>query len=237
MKRILVVDDEPVARHTLHRGLTYKGFEVREAATGAETLNQLALNLPDLLLLDVMLPDRDGLALCRTIREQGYLVLPILLVTAKDEARDKIAGLDEGADDYITKPFDFEELVARIRAALRRVEEVPRLPEKMRVGDLFLDTRQRRVWRGARLIELTKKEYDLLEMLMQNAGLVLTKERIFERVWGYDNDCDTGWEIVKVYINYLRTKLNQGGMPNLIQTRRGVGYVLRSDACAIESAE
>lgn len=233
MKYILVVDDEPSVLHVLHRGLTRKGFEVRDATNGEETLRLLSATLPDLLLLDVMLPDQDGFTLCRTIREQGYITLPILLLTARDQVSDKIAGFNEGADDYITKPFNFEELIAHIRAALRRVEGVPRLPEQMRVDDLFLDTRRRQVWRGERLISLTKREYDLLELLMQHVGQVLPKERIFERVWGYENG--TGWEVTKVYINYLRTKLNEGGRPNLIHTIRGVGYLLKAEAHSSES--
>ena len=224
MKRILVVDDEPSLLCVLHQGLMDKGFEVKDAANGAEALRYLAASFPDLVLLDAMLPDWDGFELCGLIREQGYITLPILLLTARSNVCDKIAGLNEGADDYITKPFDFDELLAHIRAALRRLEGIPRLPEKICVDDLLLDTRLRHVWRGKRSIELTRREYDLLELLMQNAGQVLTKERIFERIWGYENT--TGWEIIKVYINYLRAKLNQGGRPDLIQAIRGVGYLL-----------
>jgi two-component system response regulator MprA len=226
MKRILVVDDEGAIRGFLKRGLQYKGFDVLEASTGAEALRQLRLGSPDLVLLDVVLPDANGFDLCRSIREDGYVVLPIILLTARDEVSDKIAGLDEGADDYITKPFDFAELLAHIRAALRRIEGVPHLAVHIQVGDLLLDRKSRRVWRGNRQIDLTKKEYDLLELLAQNAGQVLTKERIFERVWGYDNDA--GLEVIKVYINYLRAKLNAGGKADLIQAVRGVGYTLKA---------
>ena len=228
MKRILVVDDEPSIQRFLKCGLTHEGFDVREALTGAEALHQLRTSFPDLILLDVMLPDRDGFDLCRSIREQGYVTLPILLLTAKDEVSDKIEGLNDGADDYITKPFDFEELIAHIRAALRRVAEVPRLPEKIFISDLIRDTRSRHVWRGRKQIELTRREYDLLELLARNAGRVLTKERIFERIWGYDNDA--GLEVIKVYINYLRAKLNEGGEADPIQAVRGVGYMFKVDA-------
>ncbi len=228
MKRILLVDDEPSILSFLKRGLLYKGFEVLEAANGEEALHQLERGSPDLVLLDVILPDQNGFELCRAIREQGYVSLPVLMLTAKDEVSDKIAGLDGGADDYITKPFDFEELVAHIRAALRRVEGVPHLLERIQINDLLIDTRSRLVWRGKRQVELTKKEYDLLELLAQNAGQVLTKERIFERVWGYDNDA--GLEVIKVYINYLRAKLNEGGKADLIHAVRGVGYILKSEA-------
>lgn len=228
MRQILVVDDEPSVLHILHRGLTLKGFTVRDATNGEEAFHQLASHFPDLLLLDVMLPDKDGFTLCRMIREEGYTTLPILLLTAKDDVHDKIIGLDEGADDYITKPFDFEELIAHIRAALQRSEGVSHFPEKLCIGDLFLDTQRRQVWRGAKAIELTKREYEVLELLAQNAGRVLTKERIFERVWGYNND--TSLEVIKVYINYLRAKLNEGGLPNLIHVVRGVGYMLKGEA-------
>jgi|SwirhisoilCB2_FD_contig_31_18458106_length_978_multi_9_in_0_out_0_1 two-component system response regulator MprA len=231
MKRILAVDDETPIRSFLKRGLEYKGFDVLEASTGEEALQQLRTSSPDLLLLDVVLPDVDGMTLCRAIREEGYTTLPILMLTAKDEISDKIAGLDDGADDYITKPFDFLELLAHIRAAFRRVEDVAHLDTRIQVGDVSLDTRSRLAWREGQLLELTKKEYDLLELLARNAGQVLTKTRIFERIWGYDNDA--GLEVIKVYINYLRAKLNAGGKPDLIQAVRGVGYTLRADEYAL----
>ena len=227
MRRILLVDDEPAILRFLKRALEYKGFEVTEAMTGAEALHHLQSDSPDLMLLDVILPDSNGLDLCRAIRDQGYIRLPILILTARDEVKDKIAGLEGGADDYITKPFDYDELVAHIRAALRRVEGIPHLSEKIHVGDLQIDTSSRRVWRDRREIELTRREYDLLELLAQNAGQVLTKERIFERVWGYDNDASL--EVIKVYINYLRAKLNEECKPDLIHAVRGVGYMLKSE--------
>lgn len=226
MKRILVVDDEAPVRHFLRRGLEDAGFCVVEAATGEEALQQIRASAPDVMLLDIMLPDIDGIILCRMVREKGYTSLPILLVTAKDTVSDKITGLNGGADAYITKPFDFAELLAHIRAALRRIEGVAHLSARAQVGDLLVDTRSRRVWRGEEEIELTKTEYDLLELLAQNNGQVLTRERIFERVWGYDTD--VGLEIIKVYINYLRAKLNRDGKADLIHTIRGIGYMLCS---------
>jgi two-component system response regulator MprA len=147
------------------------------------------------------------------------------MLTARDELTDKIAGLNSGADDYITKPFDFEELVARIRAALRRAESLQPLLQIIEVGDMIIDNAAHQVTRAGKLIELTRREYDLLELLAQNVGCVLTKERIFERVWGYDNEA--GLEVIKVYINYLRTKLNSDDQPNLIHAIRGVGYMLK----------
>jgi two-component system response regulator MprA len=152
-------------------------------------------------------------------------MLPILMLTAKDDLPDKIAGLESGADDYITKPFAFEELLARIRAALRRVEDRFQHSREIQVGSLVIDTAARQVWRDGTLIELTMREYDLLELLAQHAGQVLTKEVIFERIWGYDNEA--GMEIIKVYINYIRSKLNAGGKTDLIHSVRGVGYILK----------
>jgi two-component system, OmpR family, response regulator MprA len=174
--------------------------------------------------LDVMLPDIDGFELCRRIRAMGYPSLPILMLTARDTQADKIAGLDCGADDYITKPFDFEELLARIRAALPRVGEQALSPSKLEVADVLIDPAARQVWRGGDQLELTVREYELLELLARNAGQVLTKGQIFEQVWGDDND--VGWEVVKVYVNLLRAKLNAGGKADLIHTVRGIGYML-----------
>ncbi len=192
------------------------------ARSGEMALSHLEA-LPDLVLLDVMLPDIDGFELCRRIRAMGHATLPILMLTAKDAQADKIAGLDCGADDYITKPFDFEELLARIRAALRRVREQSSSLSKIEVADVLIDPTTRQVWRGSDLLELTVREYDLLELLARNAGQVLTKGQIFEQVWGDDNDI--GWEVVKVYVNLLRAKLNAGGRTDPIHTVRGIGYM------------
>jgi DNA-binding response OmpR family regulator len=225
-KRILVVEDEPQIAHTLRRGLIYKGFEVMIAPSGEQALEAMQEFAPDLVLLDILLPDMDGYDVCRHLRASQDKALQILILTAKDELSDKIIGLDSGADDYITKPFVFEELLARIRAALRRVEATTKQARVIRVGDLTIDTAARQVWRAGTSIELTTREYDLLELLAQNAGQVLPKELIFERIWGYDNEA--GLEIIKVYINYLRAKLNRGGQPDMISTVRGVGYRLKA---------
>ncbi len=224
-KQVLVVEDEKRILRFLQRGLAYKGFEVLTAPCGEEALNLASSRHPDLVLLDIMLPDMSGIEVCRALRaaEKGA-TLPILMLTAKDERTDKIMGLESGADDYITKPFDFEELVARIRAALRRLESTRR-QGKIAVGDLVIDTATHSVWRGGEPIALTKREYDLLELLAQNAGCVLTKERIFERIWGYDNEA--GLEVIKVYIKSLRAKLNIGEKADLLHSIRGVGYLLK----------
>jgi DNA-binding response OmpR family regulator len=226
-KQILVVEDEQPILQFLQRGLTYKGFGVLTATTGAGVLSQVSMYGPDLVLLDILLPDVSGIEVCRSLRSTGRSTLPILMLTAKDERTDKILGLESGADDYITKPFDFEELVARIRAALRRVERIEeRLSAPIEVGDLVIDPAEQRVWRSGEPIALTRREYELLELLAQNAGHVLTKGRIFERIWGYDNEA--GLEVIKVYINTLRSKLNAGGKTDLLQVVRGVGYLLKA---------
>lgn len=225
MKRILVVEDEKQIMSFLQKGLTYKGFDVILAENGNQAIAQVQAAAPDVVLLDVMLPDFDGIEVCRYLRSIGYAALPILMLTAKDELTDKIVGLESGADDYVTKPFDFEELVARIRATMRRVERIRQRSENIELGDMVIDTAAHQVWRDGQPIDLTKREYDLLELLAQNAGCVLSKERIFERVWGYDNDA--GLEVIKVYINYIRSKLNAGGGPDLIHAVRGVGYILK----------
>ncbi len=232
MKRLLVVEDEPQILRFLRRGLTYRGFEVHTACSGHEALEYAQECLPDLIVLDVLLPDIDGFEVCRRLRRNGEIGLPILMLTARDEVTDKIAGLDSGADDYITKPFDFDELLARIRAAFRRREGIPRLTARIQVGDLLLDVTTRQAWRDDHLLNLTKREYDLLELLAEHKGQVLTKSQIFERVWGYDNEA--GLEVIKVYINYLRTKLNGENKPDLIHAVRGIGYTLKPDrACPL----
>ncbi len=224
-KQILVVEDEKHILQFLQRGFTYKGFTVTTAKTGEEALAQTIQCKPDLILLDIMLPDFSGIEVCRSLRFVEANSVPILMLTAKDERSDKILGLESGADDYITKPFDFEELVARMKAILRRVENMQRLSEKMIVGDLAIDTAMHCVWRAGERVLLTRREYDLLELLVRNVDHVLTKERIFEQIWGYDNEA--GLEVIKVYINTLRTKLNAGGKADLIQVIRGVGYMLK----------
>lgn len=226
MKRILVVEDEPCIASVLSRGLTFQGFTVQVATSGEAALENMRICPQDLVLLDVMLPDMTGFEVCRRLRDMRDKDLPILMLTARDEVKDKITGLESGADDYITKPFDFDELVARIRAGLRRVMGTPHATHKLVVDDLVLDTEARQAWRGGDALELTKREYDLLELLMRNSGHVLTKGCIFERVWGYDSEA--GLEVIKVYMNYIRAKLNAGGKPDLIHAVRGVGYVLKA---------
>ena len=224
MQRILVVDDDEMVTRVISTGLAYKGFEAFTARCGSEALQKVQRYVPDLVVLDIMLPDGDGCVFCHQLRDDGNS-LPILLLSARDETRHKIMGLESGADDYITKPFDFEELVARIRAALRRREQLLRKPEVLVAGDIRIDTASYSAWRGEEKLALSRREYDLLELFVRNAGHVLSKGQIFEHVWGYDHDA--GYGVVKVYINYLRGKLNAGGKPDVIHGKRGFGYVLK----------
>jgi len=222
-ERILIIEDEEHIADLLYRGLTFKGYAVEVTHDGESGLDAARDRLPDVVLLDVMLPGISGVEVCRRLREGLDSTLPVIILTAKDATEDKIQGLDAGADDYLTKPFSFEELLARIRAALRRRQ--PQGREVLRVADLMLDTPAREVARAERRIELTTREYDLLEFLVRHAGQVVSKEAIFERVWGYAYDIDS--DAVKVYISYLRSKLTSGGEPDLIHTVRGIGYVLK----------
>ncbi len=230
MKRNLTLDNEPDIPGSLQRNQEYEGLEMREILNRTKALHQEPTRFLDLVFLDITLPNKERFALSRAIREQGYITLPIVLLAVRDNINNMPVGLNGHTNGYLTEPFDIEELLAHIHAALRHIEELARAPEKIRVGELLLDTQLRQVWRGTKLIELTKRECELLEMLMLNAGQVLTKERIFDRVWGYDSDA--GWEVIKVYINYLRAKLNEGGMPNLIQTVRGIGYRFKTETRA-----
>src|SRR5579884_2481328 len=228
MKRILAVEDEIDIGNVLRLGLSQEGFNVVVARSGREALDTESRNRSDLVLLDVMLPDIDGFEVCRCLRAQRNRLLPILMLSARSELKDKVKGLNCGADDYIAKPFDFEELLARIRAALRRVDRVEGVRREARticIGDIVLDVAARQVWRAGEPLELSRKEYDLLELLARNAGQVLTRSCIFEHIWGWDSEA--GWEVVKVYIRYLRKKLNLAGKPDPIHAIRGIGYVLR----------
>ncbi|NOY55227.1 MAG: response regulator transcription factor [Actinobacteria bacterium] len=221
--RILIAEDDRGVRQSLERALRFEGYDVSAVKDGAEALEVLIEDVPDLLLLDVMMPHIDGLTVCRRLRATGNAV-PVLMLTARHEVRDRVAGLDAGADDYLVKPFALEELLARIRALLRR--NVPAEgAETLTVGDLTLDPRTRKVTRGDRELNLTKTEFDLLELLLMNAGVVLTREVIYERIWGYD--FGTSSNSLDVYIGYLRRKMEEGGEPRLISTVRGVGYVIR----------
>jgi two-component system response regulator MprA len=223
LMRILVVDDEPAVRESLRRALSLEGYEVALAADGAEALATIGeQNQPDAILLDVLMPRVDGLEVARRLRTRGIRT-PILMLTARDEVRDRVAGLDAGADDYVVKPFALEELLARVRALLRRSDGGG--DEILRYADLELDPRSREVRRRSDPIELTRTEFSLLELFMLNPRQVLTRSVIFERVWGYD--FGYGSNSLDVYIGYLRRKTEAGGRPRLIQTVRGVGYALR----------
>jgi len=226
MKRILTIEDEPEITDLLALWLGKEGFEVMVASSGKEALGKIGNgSSPDLVLLDMGLPDMSGLEVCRRLRTMKKRPFPILMLSARQKLADKVAGLDSGADDYITKPFDFDELAARIRTSLRRADEIRKRARTIDIGDLLINTSARQVWRAGERIDLTTREYDLLVLLARNTGHVLTKGCIFERVWGSDNEA--GWEGIKVYINALRSKLNAGGKPNLIFCVRGMGYILR----------
>jgi two-component system response regulator MprA len=221
---VLVVDDEPAVRQALQRALTFEGYEVRLAEDGRGALDLLLTDPFDAILLDVSMPGIDGLEVCRRLRAAGDRT-PILMLTARHATADRVAGLDAGADDYLVKPFALEELLARLRALLRRTTPVVGDDDRLRVLDLSLDPATRVVKRGERVIELTRTEFNLLELLMRNSGQVLTRELIFDRVWGYDFGANSN--SLEVYIGYLRRKTEAGNEPRLIHTVRGVGYVLR----------
>ncbi len=223
-ERILIIEDDDQILKILRRSLVYEGYQVDTAADGEEGLNLLRDNKPALVILDWMLPGMDGLEVCRRIRELGNQ--PVLMLTAKDTLEDRVQGLDAGADDYLVKPFELDELLARIRALLRRTQ-VERAPI-LTFGDLSLDTSTRQATRKNRLIMLTAKEYDLLEMFMRHPRQVLTREIIFDRVWGYDFGGESN--VLDVYIRYLRQKLEGEGEIRLIHTVRSVGYVMRETA-------
>ncbi|HIK31546.1 MAG TPA: response regulator transcription factor [Oscillatoriales cyanobacterium M59_W2019_021] len=220
--KILVVEDEVKLAQFIELELKYEGYEVTVANDGLSGLSAARESHPDLIILDWMLPGLSGLELCRRLRQTGDRV-PVVLLTAKDEIGDRVAGLDAGADDYVVKPFSVEELLARVRAHLRRTQEED--PDIFVFSDLSLNRRTREVFRGERAIELTAKEYDLLEYLIANPRQVLTRDRILEHVWGYDFMGDSN--IIEVYVRYLRLKLEANNEKRLIQTVRSVGYVLR----------
>jgi two-component system response regulator MprA len=221
--KILVVDDERAVRESLRRALELEGYEIELAADGQEALYRLESDAqPDALVLDVLMPGVDGLEVARTIRRAGNRV-PILMLTARTQVEDRVEGLDAGADDYVTKPFALEELLARLRALLRRTADGS--GEMLRFADLELEPGTREVRRGGESIELTRTEFSLLELFLLNPRQVLTRSVIFERVWGYD--FGYGSNSLDVYIGYLRRKTEAGGKPRLIQTVRGVGYALR----------
>ncbi|MCB0968862.1 MAG: response regulator transcription factor [Ilumatobacter sp.] len=221
--RILVVDDDAALRDSLHTALGYEGYAITTARDGAGALESLAAADFDLVVLDIGLPHIDGLSVCRAVRRRGD-VTPILLLTARGATNDRVDGLDAGADDYVVKPFALDELFARVRALLRR--SAPVVGGSVRVGDLVVDTVARRATIGRRSLDLTKTEFDLLALLAERRGEVMTRREIYERIWGYD--FDTGSRSLDVYVSYLRSKLEADGEARLIQTVRGVGFVLRT---------
>jgi two-component system response regulator MprA len=222
--RILVVDDDRAVRESLRRSLSFNGYSVVLAHDGVEALDMISSDRPDALVLDVMMPRLDGLEVCRHLRSTGD-DLPILVLTARDSVSERVAGLDAGADDYLPKPFALEELLARMRALLRRRRLDDSESVAMKFSDLALDPVTREVTRGLRGISLTRTEFALLEMLIANPRRVLTRSRILEEVWGFD--FPTSGNALEVYVGYLRRKTEADGEPRLIHTVRGVGYVLR----------
>jgi two-component system, OmpR family, response regulator MprA len=221
--RILVVDDEPAVRDAVQRALRLENYDVQTASDGSDALKSLALSSPDLVILDVLMPGVDGLEVCKRLRTAGDAT-PILMLTARDSVANRVEGLDAGADDYLVKPFALDELLARVRALLRR--SAPDGGQQLlRFSDVTLDEVSREVRRGTRPIELTRTEFLLLELFLNNPRRVLTREIILDRVWGFDFGPESN--SLEVYIGYLRKKMEAGGEPRLIHTIRGVGYVLR----------
>ena len=221
---ILVVDDDPAVTSVLRRSFIFEGYHVETAASGAEALRLARERPPSLVILDVMMPGIDGLEVCRRLRE-GDRSLPILLLTAKDAPTDQIIGFETGADDYVTKPFNFDVLLARVKALLRRGAQDA--PATLTYADLRLDTGSRVAYRGNRPINLTTTEYELLRLFLSHPRRVITKDQIMDRVWGYDFGGSAN--IVEVYVRSLRVKLEEGGERRLIQTIRGAGYALREE--------
>ena len=222
-ERILIIEDDQAILKLLQRGLAYEGYTVDTATDGRSGLILARDHTPDVVILDWMLPGMDGLEVCHRLRSGGSI--PILMLTAKDTIQDRIQGLDAGADDYMIKPFNLDELLARVRALLRRTQ--PERVPVLKFDDLTLDTGSRQAARGARLVPLTAKEYELLELFMRHPKQVLTREIIFDRVWGYDFGGESN--VLEVYIRYLRQKLEADGEARLLHTVRGVGYVLREN--------
>jgi two-component system response regulator MprA len=220
--RLLVVEDEAALAHLVERTLTEEGYRVTLAKDGDDALESALDAPPDLVVLDLGLPGRDGLSVCRELRAQG-LRMPVIMLTARDALPDRVVGLDAGADDYLVKPFAFEELLARIRAQLRRVRGDS---ERLQVADLVLEPGSRRAWRGDRELQLSDREFRLLEVLMHNAGQVLTRQRLLDHVWGYRSDPSSN--VVDIYVHYVRRKVDKGERVALIHTVRGVGYSVRA---------
>ena len=225
-EKILVVEDDEGIAGTLYRGLTFEGYKVTVTYDGPAGLASARDDPPDLVILDWMLPGMDGLEVCKRLRAAGNT--PIMILTAKDAVADRVQGLDSGADDYLVKPFSFDELLARVRALLRRAKPVTEgTGEVLKAADLVMNTGTREVWRGSRKLELTAKEFDLLELLMRHPRQVLTRETIYDRIWGYDFGGESN--IIEVYVRYLRQKMEAENEPRLLQTVRGYGYALREE--------
>lgn len=220
--RVLIVEDDTDIADVLRRSLRNEGYEVRTSGDGVEALDIAAGFMPDLVVLDLGLPGMDGVEVCRRLRSDGDV--PILMLTARAETEDRVEGLDSGADDYLVKPFERQELLARIRALLRR--RPPRGAASLEVGDLQLNPDTREVRRGEREIELTNREFELLEFLMRNERLVVSRERLLDEVWGYDPMAATN--TIDVFVSNLRRKLEEGEEPRLLHTKRGAGYVLKA---------
>ncbi len=222
---VLVAEDDRAVRDAIERALTFEGYDVITARDGAEALQRVLNDRPELLILDVMMPLVDGFETCRRLRASGNPI-PVLMLTARTEVTDRVEGLDAGADDYLAKPFALEELLARMRALLRRSTSIA--GESYRVGDLTLDPDARLVARDGVEISLTKTEFDLLELLVENAGVVMSRDKIYEHIWGYD--FETTSNSLDVYIGYLRRKTEANGRTRVVHTVRGVGYVAREAA-------
>lgn len=228
--RILLVEDETNAARLLSKGLSEHSYAVDVASNGDQALELASANNYGLILLDVMLPRKDGFAVCRELRGAGNST-PILMLTARDSVEHRVSGLDCGADDYLIKPFDFRELLARIRALVRRGKALQ--PQLIRIADLTLDTRARQVSRAARRIELTAKEYALIEYLAQRSGQIVRRDEIAEHVW--DQNFDPFSNLIEVYVRRLRLKIDEGHPVKLLQTRRGLGYILTPGGAAFDS--
>lgn len=224
---MLIVEDDRGVRESLARALGYEGYAVQTAPDGIEAM-QIQPNFdPEVIVLDVMMPVMNGLEVCTKLRSKG-IATPILMLTARHEVSDRVAGLDVGADDYLVKPFALDELLARIRALLRRTYSEMHEIERLEFADLVIEPHTRQVFRGDQIIDLTKTEFDLLELLMINQGVVLSREQIYQDIWGYDFESSSN--SLDVYVGYLRRKTEEGGGPRLLRTIRGVGYVMREGA-------
>jgi two-component system response regulator MprA len=221
--KVLVAEDDRAVRESLVRGLRFEGYEVVAVTDGRQAVDMARDNAPDVAVLDVMMPVLDGLSACRVLRDR-HPSLPILLLTARHAVQDRVAGLDAGADDYLVKPYAMSELAARLRALLRRTS-VSGSREELAVGDLVVDPAARQAWRAGRELVLTKTEFDLLELLVFNAGTVLSRDTIYERIWGYD--FETSSRALDVYIGYLRQKTEAAGDARVVHTVRGVGFTIR----------